>query len=396
MKLINKLLLIILLFTIPTSVFAVNNNQSRLADIEDDEIYWQKSTWKEFAWKTIEETEGEYDWEMTDDLVKDRQKDGKIIVPRIMPFVNWDQDICHLDKDEHYLKEVGSVRMGKPCNMKKYKKWLRKVVERYDNDGINDMPGLKKPIRYWIIGNEPDVECEEEQCFFDITAKGYAKLLKASSKTIKKQSSKNKVIIAAPSTMGIESRKYYKKIFNQGTKKYFDIMNYHAIDPDAKVDILGVRKFNQFIKNNKLKKKKVFAGEWEVGNVPYPGTNKDFKKRIIRSTAYALSHGIDTICFIGGDDYPESSKQILINYFNFADTQKIYKETIKGTQLTVGKYKFRNLKDESDFYVLWGRNKTLPKSIQGDVKVTNKNNKSEIMDSADIVLTADPIIVELL
>ena len=35
--------------------------------------------------------------------------------------------------------------------------WLtlvRKFVDRYDDDGKNDMPGLQRPIRYWQIENE--------------------------------------------------------------------------------------------------------------------------------------------------------------------------------------------------------------------------------------------------
>lgn len=284
--------------------------------------------------------------------------------------------------------------MGKPCNMKKYKKWLRKIVERYDDDGVNDMPGLKYPIRHYIIGNEPDVECEEDQCFFDIKAKGYAKLLRQSYKTIKKQSSKNQVIIAAPSTMGIESRTYYRRIFRQYHKKYFDYMNYHAIDPDAKLDLLGVRKYNKFARRNKLLKKPVFAGEWEVDNVPFPRSTKEFKMRVIRSTAYALTHGIDVICFIGGDDYPKASKQLLAGFFNFAEIDTIYHEEIKNKKLIAAKYKFKRNNGAGDYYLAWDKSGELDLGLEGEVLVTDKNDNSVNMNAEDIVLTKDPIFIE--
>ena len=35
-----------------------------------------------------------------------------------------------------------------------YQDWVRAVVERYDNDGRDDMPGLRFPVRYYEIGNE--------------------------------------------------------------------------------------------------------------------------------------------------------------------------------------------------------------------------------------------------
>ncbi|MEK6973319.1 MAG: hypothetical protein AABW72_04750 [archaeon] len=35
-----------------------------------------------------------------------------------------------------------------------YKKWVNSVVERYDKDGIEDMPSLKYPVKYYEIGTE--------------------------------------------------------------------------------------------------------------------------------------------------------------------------------------------------------------------------------------------------
>lgn len=34
-------------------------------------------------------------------------------------------------------------------------------MERYDGDGINDMPGLKRPVIYFELGNEVDYKREE-------------------------------------------------------------------------------------------------------------------------------------------------------------------------------------------------------------------------------------------
>ena len=38
--------------------------------------------------------------------------------------------------------------LSKPCSMDDYKNFLIKLVDRYDGDGSNDMPGLTKPIKY--------------------------------------------------------------------------------------------------------------------------------------------------------------------------------------------------------------------------------------------------------
>lgn len=42
----------------------------------------------------------------------------------------------------------------KPEYLDEYAAWVRAVVERYDGDGIDDMPGLEHPIRYYEIGVE--------------------------------------------------------------------------------------------------------------------------------------------------------------------------------------------------------------------------------------------------
>ena len=43
-----------------------------------------------------------------------------------------------------------------PVDTDKYVAFVKAAVERYDGDGIDDLPGLGNPIRYWQVGNEPD------------------------------------------------------------------------------------------------------------------------------------------------------------------------------------------------------------------------------------------------
>ncbi len=39
-----------------------------------------------------------------------------------------------------------------------YTAWVTAAVERYDGDGVDDMPGLLAPIRHWEVDNEPDLK----------------------------------------------------------------------------------------------------------------------------------------------------------------------------------------------------------------------------------------------
>jgi hypothetical protein len=51
-------------------------------------------------------------------------------------------------------QQVGSNPTPKPEYVPLYAEWVRSVVERYDADGVDDMPGLRWPVRYVEIGNE--------------------------------------------------------------------------------------------------------------------------------------------------------------------------------------------------------------------------------------------------
>jgi hypothetical protein len=44
-----------------------------------------------------------------------------------------------------------------PLESSAWYKYVRAFVERYDGDGINDMPGLQRPIKYYELWNEPDL-----------------------------------------------------------------------------------------------------------------------------------------------------------------------------------------------------------------------------------------------
>lgn len=39
-----------------------------------------------------------------------------------------------------------------------YPDWVTRVVERYDGDGVDDMPGLTSGLNHWEIDNEPDLK----------------------------------------------------------------------------------------------------------------------------------------------------------------------------------------------------------------------------------------------
>ncbi len=93
--------------------------------------------------------------------IREAQRSDFHVLVTIFPFANWDQMICHKDLPpvEGFGRGKGpGSTMGRPCNMKAYAAFVRALVERYDGDGQDDMPGLKFPIRHWEVGNEPSMQ----------------------------------------------------------------------------------------------------------------------------------------------------------------------------------------------------------------------------------------------
>jgi len=58
---------------------------------------------------------------------------------------------------DHWLQRHGYAQPGSymPVDVEQYRAFVRATVERYDGDGIDDMPGLENPVKYWQVDNEP-------------------------------------------------------------------------------------------------------------------------------------------------------------------------------------------------------------------------------------------------
>lgn len=135
-----------------------------------------------------------------------------------------------------------------PLDEKAYTKFVKAVVERYDGDGINDMPGLRVPIKYWMVDNEPPHGLRD-----------YAEFLKITYQTIKEADPDAKVIIGGVAGLGTPSsvseyakrfKSDYLPILDELARfkgHYFDIFDFHWYG-NATGDYLMVRDIYKYIK----------------------------------------------------------------------------------------------------------------------------------------------------
>jgi len=129
------------------------------------DLIWFRDV-QQFPWGMIEVARGNFRHDLTDNVITNVQSIGAKYVGTVMPYAGWEliaagyapttdsQCIRLLGEDFFYL--TFDKRMDRFKDLTEYSVYLQDIVERYDGDGINDMPGLTSPVTYWQIHNEPE------------------------------------------------------------------------------------------------------------------------------------------------------------------------------------------------------------------------------------------------
>ena len=234
------------------------NSQSRfgeLTEIRDEKMRGKDNQWVRphpgpFIWNHIEKEKGKFTWEEADKYVSYAQEHNQTILATIWPHANWEQKSCKRKKAKSPFGKRFTKYLSKPCSMDDYKNFLVKLVDRYDGDGSNDMPGLTKPIKHWDVMNEP-----EFRMFFKGSKEDFIEIFNFSSKVIKEKQPDAIIVMAGAAGMFPESKKYWKVVLPK-IKDHFDIANIHHISgPDGQCDKqLWVDEFAALLKSVDVEK----------------------------------------------------------------------------------------------------------------------------------------------
>ena len=124
--------------------------------------------WVNFArimWSTIEKRpprggEHNYDWSGLDEAVRQWQKYGVHIFMSLRFRSPWatarirNDVFVYLKRIPKWLAKRTADFLPKPEYMQDFRDFVFNLVERYDGDGIKDMPGLRFPVLHYQLGNE--------------------------------------------------------------------------------------------------------------------------------------------------------------------------------------------------------------------------------------------------
>ncbi len=343
-----------------------------------------------FSWGDVETTPGTYDWSRIDATVRQLQKQHVAILATIWPFADWDQNAGYANQPqvspEAFPQFLPSRRYA-PHDWKAYTAWLQALVERYDGDGIHNMPGLQYPIRHWEILNEPELR-EESGTFFQDTAQAYLNLLKQSYATIKKTDSAAVVLLAGQAGMLANHVNYWRPILG-GARGYFDLGNIHSIGGSESFYGPEYRRWlDQF----------GYSGKhfWITEALPVtisqrgqpPPTDDQRARSVLTGFATDFSQGADVIFLVGSDPGTPPSEAVNRTFDLMAKTVGDF-ATAKAEGPSTVKFTMR---DGSAVYALWNQAR-LPSNETGTCRVLTYDGNSSTQPASSIVARVPTLVV---
>lgn len=280
-----------------------------------------------FLWDQIQsEKDKSYDFSVTDSDVAGYGEKEIGILATIWPFAEWDQVSrsdaakCAVSSKDEFLptgraekfakvkKETGQeikdadylpLHRCNPSDWEAYQKWVTAMVERYDGDGLSDMSGLKMPIKYWEVMNEPDLDTgpDGRLDFYKEDATAYAKLLVKTSEAIRAADPDAKILIAGAAGGNDQFLGFYREVLqNKETVDSFDIGNVHCISNDS-YDSFNVEPYKNFLTSLGISKPVwVTEAEAKISN-----NTDENATQVYNSTKKALELGAERIFYTMSD-----------------------------------------------------------------------------------------------
>ena len=301
-----------------TDILSAESRFGDLTEMRDDRMRGKDNQWVRphpgpFVWNNIEKEKGIFSWDKTDEHVIYAQNHNQNTIATIWPYSNWEQKSCKRKKGRSPFGKRFAKYLSKPCSMERYEKFLLALVDRYDGDGQNDMPGLTKPIIHWEIMNEP-----EFKMFFKGTEDEFVEIFNFSSKLIRSKQKNAVIIMAGAAGMFPESKKFWKSALPK-IKDHFDIANMHHITPpDGKCDKdFWVGEFSELLQSLNIDKP-IWVTEAMTGVC-----------QVIPAYINAFANGAEVIIDVGvnapGMKMSKGNRKKLNNFINEVDGFKSVK-----------------------------------------------------------------------
>ena len=359
-------------------------------------------------WGLIEVSPSLDRYEVIDGILSSVAAVDGSFVGTVMPYAAWDlaayppttSEMCKrlLTEDFFYLQHDG--RMDRYRDEAAYLRFLERVVERYDGDGIDDAPDLETPIRAWQIHNEP----EGDQCgLFRNDVAAFVRLMQISAGVIHR-SCPDCVVVNGGAGIPLfhENRNpvpagvtFWRDYAAMGGAASVDVIAAHynqGKDPDhGSIDDLEyqIRRLRELLGNDKpvwLTEFGVFVG---FGGNFSALPEAEAAAWYVRFYTAGLAAGA-TRFFSDAPSFVQIDGTTYLPYF----VNKLLDAKLGGftsaQKIASGQYQFRV--NGREVYVLWSE---APDALRGTVDVTDMYGKRTRAEASSLHPTQlSPLIVE--
>jgi hypothetical protein len=268
-----------------------------------------------FSWDNIDSDKDgrNLNFSSQDSYVQLAQKYNINLLPSLSPESNWLQD-------SNYV----------PANIEAYRSYVRQTVERYDGDGVNDVPGLLFPIKYWQLDNEADLRYTVRGDGFESPSE-YYQVLKATYEAVKAADPSALLMInVAGAGQGMErlSIDYIRTLMALGAKDCFDVFSYHVYPTTYDPAI-----FQNYLQEIKamIGDKPIWITETAISDQP---DSKAQARWLVKDYVFHLAGGVEKIFWLAlPDGAPDTSDLLARNggLITFGETKKLSYYTYKKT-----------------------------------------------------------------
>ncbi len=278
-----------------------------------------------------------------------------------------------------------------------YRAYVRATVERYDGDGIDDMPGLLEPIKYWQLDNEADLHYIRRGSSSFQSPEEYVRVLQMSWEELKIADPDARLMInLAGLGQGIDlASEYLQDLIDLGALNYFDILSYHVYP--SSYNFSDVRSFHSSI-TSMVGAKPIWITETAITSKSVDGfadstianeTNQALW--LVKNYVYHIANGVQNVMWLNYDDFAPAVNRMMKygGLMTFSNHQKklsyyTYKQMIEKLEgsdwdavRTIQKvdnlYAYQFTKTETDelVYIAWWDWSDEPSYSEGDTKTVS-------------------------
>ena len=328
----------------------------------------------------IETSQDVYDWSHADRVVQEVQSKQQALLATLWPFAQWDQQRCHASEPQvaDPFQNEKQVWLMSVCHVDSYQEWVSNVVERYDGDGSDDMPGLLYPITHWEIASEPDAD-PAQAVYYQYGPDAYSESYRLAYDSIRAAQPGATVVFAGLSGVNPRSKEYWKQVLESERARSM----LHTVHAHAASDQFFSKEFHELLDSVGLPQSSFWVTDAQVGSFVEWDEDKKAQMMFVGSVQ-AFANGAEKV-FHNLKGQPEAVQTAFDTAVQTLDGFQSVEWV--GRDQSVIKFSF----EDKTVFALWDGD-ALPEDVSGTVEVVSYHGKKSRVD-AKLVMSSSPVFV---